>query len=235
MFCDADDCLHNVGVLGVILEEIGRHDPDIVSTSWLEESIVDGAYKYSTHEREATWMHGKALRRKFLSDNNVRFHPDLRVHEDSYFLGIAFALTTNNVFIPVTSYVWRYSDESITRRNNAAYTFDSIPTYVKANALALENLEERGGIDLRYKTAQFMTYMYFSLHRPEWAVPETEAYLTAVSSAVENFYARFGRYYRDCSNDILAEIYAEERRKHFVGCMETELFDDWLLRIGNAL
>ena len=94
MFCDADDIIHNVGVIGAFIHECEVQSPDILSSSWLEEMIMeDGKYTYINHNIENTWMHGKVLRRQFLIQNNIRFHDDLRVNEDSYFLAIAAACT----------------------------------------------------------------------------------------------------------------------------------------------
>ncbi len=107
MFCDADDILHNVGVLGALMQEADKSAPDIITSSWLEELRDEkGNYWYTTHERDSTWMHGKLFRRQFLQGNNIRFHDKLRVHEDSYFLCIASAVTERMIHLSVTTYVW---------------------------------------------------------------------------------------------------------------------------------
>ena len=54
MFCDADDTLHNVGVLGAFMQEAERKAPDIIYSSWLEEIKENDNYIYLTHENENT-------------------------------------------------------------------------------------------------------------------------------------------------------------------------------------
>ena len=59
--CDADDVLHNVGILGAMMQEAEKTAPDVLTTSWLEEVLEEpsGNYRYITHENDNTWMHGK--------------------------------------------------------------------------------------------------------------------------------------------------------------------------------
>ncbi len=50
MFCDADDLLHSVGVLGAFMQEAEKSVPDIITSSWLEElRNENGGYRYITH------------------------------------------------------------------------------------------------------------------------------------------------------------------------------------------
>jgi glycosyltransferase involved in cell wall biosynthesis len=232
MFCDADDRLHSVGVLGAVFEAVSLHAPDIVTGPWLEElAFEDGSYKYVTHQDEATWMHGKALRRRFVAESGVRFRDDLRVHEDSYFLGVLYALTDKIAKLPCLTYVWIYGEDSITRRDGAVYTFDSIPTFVRANGLVLEALEEKNPDIVTFKTVQFLTYMYFCLHRPEWLDPARKGFLEAAEAAVAGFLRRFGKRFDGAAKKLVAEVYNAERGKHFAGLVESELFDAWILRV----
>jgi glycosyltransferase involved in cell wall biosynthesis len=233
-FCDADDVLHNVGALGAMLEAAkSPAKPDIITSPWLEEIKAGNGWRYMTHEDEATWMHGKAIRRAFLDTRGIRFHPDLRVHEDSYFLGVAYALTDRVAKIPALTYVWRWRDGSITRRDNAAYTFNSIPAYIKANMLAAGELEGKNPDALPRKAAQFALYMFFSLHRAEWLAPGAAPHLKAAEASMGRYLARFGRWLEACPKEVFAEICMGERARTFAGNVETELFEAWARRLGG--
>lgn len=235
MFCDADDTLHNVGVLGALMQEAEKNAPDILTSSWLEETKDNaGSYRYVTHENENTWMHGKLLRRQFLIQNNIRFHDELRVHEDSYFLSIAASVSQKTNNLGIVSYVWKYHPDSITRRNNASYTYDSIPTFIKACALADEEVERRNPKLMEYKILQFTLYNYFCFHQPGWLEPEHAGYLKDGEDAFVKYMKPFWHYWQDAKPEKIAEIYNQERNRSFTGCMEKETVWAWIDRLGLA-
>ena len=231
MFCDADDTLHSVAVLGVFMQELDATRPDILTSPWLEEMLADGRYSYLTHEDEATWMHGKAFRVAFLRDNGLRFHEKLRIHEDSYFLGIAFETTRNARKLPVTSYVWKYLPQSITRKNEAAYTYDSMPTFNEALMECFAELERRGLTDgLPYKVVQLVMYTYFTMSQEHW-LQKPDAREKAETSFTEAM-LRFMPYFDMMPPEQVRLVYNQERAKRFADGLETETLDHWLNRIG---
>lgn len=233
IFCDADDCLHSVGVLGAMIQEAEKFAPDILSTEWLEEVMgPDGQYSYITHHMENTWMHGKLFRRHFLEQNGIRFHEELRVHEDSYFLCIAASSTQRKRHLPVTSYVWKYRPDSITRRNGGAYTYESIPNFIKACTLAFCEVEKRSPEQMEYKILQFILYNYFCFHQPGWQATENAGYLAAAEHAFAKRMAPFMHYWVNADAKRVAEIYNQERMKSFSNCVEQETAKAWLERIG---
>ena len=147
-FCDADDMYQNYGVFSLYLDKIRTSHPQIIQTQWLEELKVtntDGSsvLKYSTHDFEATWMHGKVFEKKYLTDNNIRFSNKLLYHEDSYFLSNAFELCKKIEKCPVITYVWTFDDGSITRRNNGSYSYESIPEFIRAITYSMEWLKDK--------------------------------------------------------------------------------------------
>ncbi len=233
MFCDADDTLHSVGVVGAFIQAAEQDAPDILTSSWLEELVEpSGAYRYITHENENTWMHGKLLRRKFLEQNNIRFHPELRIHEDSYFLCIASALVERSRNLPFTSYVWKYRPNSITRRDGAVYTYASIPTFIKACTMAHGDVEKRRPDLMEYKILQFTLYNYFCFHQPGWLAPEHKKYLEAGEAEFAESIKPFWHYWRNASSQKFAEVYNQERARSFAGGVERETVDAWTARLG---
>lgn len=232
MFCDADDTLHSVGVLGALIKEAEINVPDLLSSEWLEEILTsDGNRRYITHQIEHTWMHGKLLRRQFLQQNNIRFHETLRVHEDSYFLSIAAAFAQRNRHLSVTSYVWRFRPDSITRRNGGIYTFESFPTFIEACSMSHKEVETRCPAIMEYKILQFVLYCYFSLQRSEWRIPEILPFLEASETAFSEQMAPFWHYWENADKHRIAEIYNQERAKSFAGRIETETVEQWVQRM----
>lgn len=232
MFCDADDVIHNVGVIGALIQECKSVKPDILTSSWLEEGIDDnGNYIYLTHEVENTWMHGKFIRRQFLIDNNIRFHDELRVHEDSYFLAITQAMAKEMRFLPITSYVWKYRSNSITRRNGAIYSYESIPEFIKACTLAHQEIEKKKPEYIEYNIIQFILYNYFSLHLPNWQTEEVKEYLRNAEEAFVKWTKPMFHYWEEAKPETIAKLYNEERDRTFKDALENETIQEWFKRI----
>lgn len=231
--CDADDTLHSVGVLGAMMQEAEKNAPDMLITSWLEEVIdAKGAYQYITHENDNTWMHGKLYRRQFLIQNNIRFPDCLRVQEDSYFNNLASAFAERRQHLPVTSYVWKYSPDSTTRKNNGIYAYQSIPEFIRSCSMAYAEIERRAPQQLEYKILQFILYNYFSFHHPEWQNPKRSAYLKAAEDAFVTNVTPYLHYWNDAPKQTIADIYSQERNRSFTGYMEEETVSEWLKRLG---
>lgn len=231
MFIDADDMLHNVAVLDAMMQEIDRSAPDILCTSWIEQVRNDqtGEFSYVTHENENTWMFGKMLRRKFLTENNLRFHDKLRVHEDSYILSIARSITDRNVFLPITSYLWKFREDSITRINGGIYTYNSIPVFIEALTMAHKESESRG-VDITHGIIQFICYIFFTIHSDGWYTEEHDKYRLESEKAFKANIKPFMHYWVD-NEDMRKVVFNEERaRIHFNG-IENETVTEWLKRL----
>jgi len=232
MFCDADDALHNVGVLGALMQEAEASAADILTSSWMEELIdAKGNWQYITHETDNTWMHGKVLRRQFLTQNNIRFHESLRIHEDSYFLCIASSLAERSRYLPITSYIWKYHPDSITRKNGAIYSYESIPEFIRACSLAHAELEKRVPEQMEYKVLQFILYCYFCFHQPGWLAKENTAFLKAAEKAFTEHIKPFWHYWENAPKHTFADIYNQERQRSFHGCVESETVTEWAARL----
>lgn len=231
MFCDADDILHNVTVLDNLMSEAEKEVPDIMSSSWMEEMIENGKHFYITHENENTWMHGKIIRRQFLLKNGIRFHDTLRVHEDSYFLSIAQAFSKNSRYMPIASYIWKFKDDSITRRNGGVYLYESMPEFIRSCTLSFKIVREISPEQMPYKIIQFIFYNYFTLHNQLWIKKENGKYLKEAENAFVKYVKPFWKYWTNTPDDFKAEVYNVEREKLSSKYIEKETVEEWLKRI----
>jgi hypothetical protein len=249
MFCDADDTLHSVGVVGALLRLAETSEADVVVSQWLEELPGEGGgFIYLPHEGENTWMHGKLFRREFLRGNGIAFHPELRVHEDSYFLAVASAHKPRVARLDAPSYVWRYTPDSITRRNGAAYRFSRMPEFIRAIGLSWDCISEVDPASLPERACQLACYIYFSLQGKEWQTEAARAQREASEAALGELFSRErgGRYpatdgfstywsaYNAVPESMFVPVYSQERAKNFSAGIESELFGEWVRRIRTA-
>lgn len=236
MFCDADDILQNAGILSAMLYEVEKSDLDILKTAWLEESFIQESqqYIYTRHNQENTWMHGKMFKHQFLIDNDIQFHPNLRVHEDTYFLGICSEYTKKIGFLNTISYIWKWGNESITRRNNGEYRFEKAIEFLKACIYIQDKIKTRPlkyQANLTHRVVQLIAYQYFILHSQVWKDhPDT---IKEVENQLTKLLTPYWDIWLDTDLNYIFEVYNSEREQHFSKHdIEFETLKDWLERIG---
>lgn len=233
--CDADDILHNVGVLGALMREVEIYAPDVLTSNFIEEQIDEnGRYLYIPHEGPiGCWMHGKVLRRQFLIQKNIRFHPNIKYHEDSYFLCIAMSLADRMRHYPITTYVWKHNPNSITRKDGSIYTYKSLPGYFEAVTMAWETVEKIRPEQMPQKVVQFINYGYLVLHAINWKTTEKHKELLKIA---ENMFAKriqsYLHYYFEADKKAISESYTTELKQLPMVVDESiETVGEWIERI----
>lgn len=215
MFCDCDDLLHNVGVLSPMLQEIAVHNADYLSTSWVEEvKTEDGSMVFVTHEIESTWLHGKMFRREFILQESLRFHEDLRVHEDSYFLSVLCELTDKRIHLPITSYVWTHSPDSITRNNDGIYSFESMDVFCYAVTESIKEVRRRmPERNLSFKVLQLLCYIYLIAQSKLWREEKNALYLQRMRASLQENMLDLWDIWESAEEDFIASVYWDEFSK----------------------
>lgn len=231
MFCDCDDVLHNVGVLSAIALELQGEPCDLLVSKWLEElKSDDGRMVYINHDPDWTWMHGKVFRRSFILDNHLQHHPDLRIHEDSYFLNVLSACLPRMKYSELTSYVWRWHDGTITRRNNAEYSFSSVPEFLRAVGMADEVIEAAHPEMMPERVVYRTCYLYHMLHSAPWQERGKVGYLKSAESTFRTRVAPYWHYWAEAPEDLKLRIYRDTM--HFLGdTIPEESLPSWIARV----
>ena len=237
-FCDADDMYQNFGVFSLYIEEIKNKQPDIIQTQWIEEIRTnvqdkDGSTAsklvYITHDFEATWMHGKCFRKQYLTDNNIRFSDKLRYHEDSYILSCAFELTDKVVKDPVVSYVWTFDEHSITRRNNGAYSYDSMPEFIRAIRYSIDWLSDKTPQKIPSKVVQLILYIYYMMQtNVQWE----QKYIDPIEQEIYNTLTQYEKEFNSLDMATFSALDLQEHKK-VAGrpFIMSETFSQWVNRI----
>lgn len=237
-FCDADDMYQNFGVFSLYLEEIRTKHPDIIQTQWIEEILADipqqdGTTKkqlvYMTHDFEATWMHGKCFRKGYLTEKGIRFSDKLLYHEDSYILSCAFELTDKVVRDPVVSYVWTFDEHSITRRNNGAYSYESMPEFIRAIRYSIDWLKDKVPQKIPSKVVQLILYIYYMMQtNKQWE----QKYVDPIE---EELYTTLTKYEKEFNSLDMVTFSALDLQEHQKVAgrpfIMSETFSQWVNRI----
>lgn len=231
MFCDADDMFFNACGLFMILAEIDNDGFDTFVSEFVEETRIDDKPVYVKHETDSTFVHGKVHRRAYLLDNNIRWNPNLTIHEDSYFNILCQTLSTTPIrYCPVSFYLWKWRDDSVCR-HDPKYILKTYNNMLDSSLALVEELLKRDKFDDAKRTATSMIYdAYYTLNKDEWINQENQEYRHAVEK-------RFHDYYQEVK-PLYDEIDEKEKNGIIVGLknrmfdeglfLEKITFDDWI-------
>lgn len=189
MFCDADDMFcHACGLFVIFQEaEIGF---DTMTSCFMEQTkMPDGKMTFINHDMDSTFVHGKVHRRGYLIDKNIRFNPNLTIHEDSYFNILAQNLTEEAKYCPTPFYLWRWRDASVCRHDKD-YILKTYNNMLDSNDALVDEFSRRGHDDkARFYIGFMIMDAYYTLNKKEWTSKTNKAYRDAVE-------ARFADYYK---------------------------------------
>lgn len=136
---DCDDVLHNNLVFNFFENQLYRDQPDAAHTNWFSHNYIPNVGDViQPMGLEFTWFFGKFYKRSFLEQNNLRMHPDLRVHEELQIVRLAPYYSNNIKHYDFPTYIWSTSEGSITRKNNGEYAYTGNATYMYSNDILLE-------------------------------------------------------------------------------------------------
>jgi len=142
MFLDADDMLYPRAI-EVLYHEAKVKDADMLSSSFMVERDHEPALFLNVNDTPVTWMHGKIYKAKYLRDNNIRFLPELRLNEDSYFNLVVANSTSNKFKLEEVTYLWRFNKNSLTRFDpDEGFFRRSWDQYVKSQVYGLRAIND---------------------------------------------------------------------------------------------
>ena len=166
------------------------------------------------HENDMVWMFGKLYRRSFVDKYNIHFHPTSRANEDNGF-NTMIRLCSNDReqinFIPAHVYYWHENPNSITRINDAQYSYggserDSFYGFVENMIFAIKEAKKRnpynGFITMWAVSCMLNLYEYY-----------IECVARASKHADNNFKwckRYYDEIYKDIEKDISPEIFAQQ-------------------------
>ena len=237
MFCDADDMFFNMCGIWIILNEAEHSHFDCLVSVFVEETRWDGKVGYINREMDSTFVHGKVMRRQYLIDKNIRWNPELTIHEDSYFNTLCQKLSNNVKYCPAPFYLWKWRDESVCR-SDLKYILKTFNNMLESSTALVNELNKRG----LYQNAQFyataMIYdSYYLMNKKEWLDQENKEYR-------HNTELRFKKYYEDFKvmfdnvayGDKLQIAQGIRNRYYSEGLLvESQTFEQWIKHVEEDL
>ncbi|MBD5391082.1 glycosyltransferase family 2 protein [bacterium] len=160
-FIDADDTYFSRDSLQKALEILNRQSPNILLTQWMEEYKENNQIRNIRHFSDIIYLHGKFIKRQYLIDNKIRFSPNLRLHEDSYFSTLLL-LTGKDIHKAdiITNY-WRLNINSIVRKKEKRhYLVRTFPELLASNKELFKELEKRDCPARWEYLIKSLTYLY---------------------------------------------------------------------------
>ena len=161
MFCDCDDVLSDARAVARITGSVGGCD--VLVTPYLEELQGGGvAVRSSPH-----MVQGKVFRRKFLTENGIRFCDDLVVSGDPYLTSQALHASRSTRRLGVPTYLWARNDGSVSREDGHLQRVHWL--HVECDGLLADRFLEMGLPDARAEHVQrVVCQSYVLTHCPGW-------------------------------------------------------------------
>lgn len=238
MFCDADDMFCHVCGLHIILNEIKMGFDTLVSC-FMEESRHPETKEplYLNHDMDSTFVHGKVHRRKYLNAMNIRFNPNLTIHEDSYFNILAQQLADPNraKYCPTPFYLWKWRDASVCR-HDPEYILKTYNNMLDSNDALIEEFDRRGKEDKAAFYACFMILdAYYTMNKKEWIEQSNKHYRDDVEKRFAEYFKK-NKVWWDKLSDQEKMAISDGVRTRSVRegmPMETITITDWLKHISE--
>ena len=236
MFCDSDDAFMTTTALQTILRHMAD-DKIMVSCAFLEEApaLADGHMMLLWHAgKDYIFVHGKAFRRQWLKDNNIRFNDEVKLHEDAFFIAMAryHIQEKNAVFIKDALYLWQYNPASVTRRceNFVLETYDQL---MKKNAALTDELLRRGMfVPAKGIVCRTITDAYCRLNCKSWNKPGNEDLIQDAEDCVALFLKRYDYIFKGAGDKVI-QVGLDSLREPMIQNGELDEatlvpFEDWV-------
>ena len=235
MFCDADDMFFNARGLYMILREIDIGVFDSLISMFVEESRdpVTKEVVYVNHEMDSTFVHGKVHRRQYLIDKNIRWNPDLTIHEDSFFNIQCQNLSQNVKYCQVAFYLWKWRDESVCR-HDPKYILKTYRNMIDSNDALIGEFIKRGVMD---KAAFYIAFMifdaYYTMNKPEWVNQKNKLYRSETEKRFSKYFKKYKEIWESIPSAEKMQISNGIRQRSVNEGMQMEriTIDRWLKKI----
>ena len=143
-FIDADDTFSGRFALKVLREQLLS---ELYNSCCFGSFLEDQKVTYVNHPYDSVWMFGKLYKRDFINKYKIHFPPNSRANEDNGFNMMCKLCSNQNEqikYIQDIAYYWNYREDSITRKDNANYSYNgSFVGYAENMIYAIKHAEKQ--------------------------------------------------------------------------------------------
>lgn len=253
LFCDADDRLYSSTVLLEIcnqirLLEVKQKSWSYIWTYFYEEFRKDKAFDLIPHDQPAAiWMHGKVWNRKFLQQNDIRFHETLRTFEDTYFGKVVSMLSSADQIycVPKYSYLWMRNPLSVTSNWNhdgKGYMYWNNHDYITCGLSTAEKLYKHIECTPKWKESLLINFYFtfFIINSKDFA--DTDNELTKIKIIeLENFinelYLKYNHTLKDITDNFKVKVFKSTKitsLNKLDVCCERFSWSEWLRHLDEV-
>lgn len=240
MFCDCDDMFFNMCGLYILFREMDNGGFDSLVSVFVEETrnpADKSQVIYVNHEMDSTFVHGKVHRRQYLIDQNIRWNPNLTIHEDSFFNILCQNLSPNVKYCPTSFYLWKWRDDSVCR-HDPKYILKTYKCLIDSNDALVDELCLRGVRDKANFYTMFMFFdAYYTMNKYEWLNQENKEYRQETERRFAQYYKKHKMMWKSISTKDKMVV-SQNVRSRAVGegmLMEAVTIDDWLKHIEEGV
>ena len=237
MFCDADDMFFNACGLYMIFREIAIGF-DTLSSKFIEETILpDGKHIYINKENDCTFVHGKVHRRQYLLDHDIRWNPNLTIHEDSFFNVQCQSFTEEPKYLNESFYLWKWRKDSVCR-SDPQYILKTLRFLIDSLDALVDKFEKSGKHDKAiYYTVYLLFDIFYTLNKPEWRQQENMEFITQTEFRAAQFFNKYRNNWLECDMKTALEISQGLRNKKISEGMllEEVSIQEWLGNLDGLL
>lgn len=236
MFCDADDMFYNNCGLWILFREMEIGFDSLVSV-FVEETRTPDRKQvmYVNHERDSTFVHGKVHRRKYLINNNIRFNPNLTIHEDSYFNILCQNLSKDVKYCITPFYLWRWRDNSVCR-HDPKYILKTYKNMLDSNDALVDEFIDRNIKDKAGFYTVFMIFdAYYTMNKPDWVNQENKEYRDSTEQRFAEYFEKHKDLWDSISDADKMQISMMVRNRSVMEGMQMEsmTIGEWLKHIAE--
>lgn len=237
MFCDADDMFYNMCGLWILFREMQTGEFDSLVSCFIEETRLPDTKEpiFINHDIDATFVHGKVHRRRYLIDNKIRWNDGLTIHEDSYFNILAQNCSTNVKYCSTPFYLWKWRDESVCR-HDPKYILKTYNNMLDSNDALIDEFIRRGMEDKAMFYTTFMIFdAYYTMNKPEWINQENKEYRDKTELHFKAWLSKHKSLWDKMPATDKMQISSGVRGRSVNEgmLMEAITIDDWLRRVEN--
>lgn len=218
MFIDADDTFIGAFAVKILREQLLSDDKNACCfASFIEDQIK----MHIPHVNDSVWMFGKIYRRAFIDKYKIRFQKGSRANEDAGFNMLCKLFSNPNEqirYIQESVYYWHFKEDSITRINNAQYSYDqSFVGYTSNMIYALKYAESINPFNSNLMLMKVMILCNLYEYYIE-TVARDKRFIDQNFNACKQYYNEIYKEIEPKINDdVLGEVYNEVMRNAYAG------------------